>query len=118
MTVLTSSRDINTKDGAQIYFAHAIQHVDGVTLSRAGLFLIALLAGGDYDKGVPGCGMGIVHGLAQCHTPGRRRLQLLTIRRHLTWKDRQLASRSTSHPPARLGKLRLIGGEGGESTRR
>jgi Holliday junction resolvase YEN1 len=66
MTVLMSSRDINTKDGAQIYFAHTIQHVDGVTLSRGGLFLIALLAGGDYDKGVPGCRMGIAHGLAQC----------------------------------------------------
>jgi hypothetical protein len=35
-------------------------------LTRAGLLLFALLVGGDYDKGIHGCGHNIALGLARC----------------------------------------------------
>ncbi|KIM49380.1 hypothetical protein M413DRAFT_6449 [Hebeloma cylindrosporum] len=35
-------------------------------LTEGGLLLYALLAGGDYDKGVTGCGPVIAFGLARC----------------------------------------------------
>jgi len=33
---------------------------------QGGLILVALLAGGDYHNGMPGCGLTIAHGLARC----------------------------------------------------
>jgi hypothetical protein len=47
-----------------LYTLEAIQHKLALTLG--GLLLFALLAGGDYDKGVPGCGRVMAVGLAKC----------------------------------------------------
>ena len=62
-------------------------------LDEDSLLLVALLAGGDYDHGVPGCGARIAHGLAR-HGLGRSLRELLvsysgTLReKHLaTWRN-------------------------------
>jgi len=47
-----------------LYTLEAIQHK--LTLSLGGLLLFALLTGGDYDKGTPGCGRVVAAGLAKC----------------------------------------------------
>jgi Holliday junction resolvase YEN1 len=52
-------------DEAAIYTADAIENVDAVGLTRGGLLLIALMAGGDYDEGLAGCGPSIAYGLAK-----------------------------------------------------
>ncbi|EJD47543.1 PIN domain-like protein [Auricularia subglabra TFB-10046 SS5] len=46
--------------------AHDLASHGDVQLSRGGLILIALLRGGDYNKGVPQIGMQIAHALARC----------------------------------------------------
>ena len=47
-----------------LYTLEAIQHKLSLTLG--GLLLFTLLTGGDYDKGVPGCGQVVAVGLARC----------------------------------------------------
>ena len=47
-----------------VYTLEAIQHK--LSLNLGGLLLFALLNGGDYDKGVPGCGQVVAVGLAKC----------------------------------------------------
>ncbi|KAJ7872770.1 PIN domain-like protein [Mycena olivaceomarginata] len=37
----------------------------GISLTRGGILLIALLAGGDYHKGIPGCGIKTAHAIAR-----------------------------------------------------
>ena len=51
-------------DEMALYTLEAIQHK--LALSLGGLLLFALLAGGDYDKGTPGCGRVVAAGLAKC----------------------------------------------------
>ncbi|KAF8054722.1 PIN domain-like protein [Lyophyllum atratum] len=53
-------------DRILVYTADSIQHSDGVRLSRGGLLLFALLAGGDYDPGIGGCGCMTARALAAC----------------------------------------------------
>jgi Holliday junction resolvase YEN1 len=53
-------------DEVAAYFSHSVENSDTVALTRGGLILIALLAGGDYDSGVPGIGAVIAYGLARC----------------------------------------------------
>ncbi|KAI0644364.1 hypothetical protein C8Q79DRAFT_971273 [Trametes meyenii] len=50
---------------ATIVTAQAIKDHPNVSLDRAGLILIALCAGGDYDKGIKGLGTTIAHALAR-----------------------------------------------------
>ncbi|KAJ7606586.1 PIN domain-like protein [Mycena polygramma] len=38
-----------------------------VSLTRGGLLLVALLAGGDYHPGIPGCGVAIAHAISRSH---------------------------------------------------
>ncbi|KAG1845308.1 PIN domain-like protein [Suillus subalutaceus] len=47
----------------QVYTEDGLEH--GCSLTRGDRLLIALLAGGDYDGGVPGCGIEIAHKVAQ-----------------------------------------------------
>ncbi|KAJ7603607.1 PIN domain-like protein, partial [Mycena polygramma] len=75
----------------QIYTTESIEHTVG--LSADGLLLFALLCGGDYNRGVMGCGPVLAHGLAACGF-GARLVQLLTslhgvdLRRALnSWRD-------------------------------
>ncbi|KDR75394.1 hypothetical protein GALMADRAFT_249443 [Galerina marginata CBS 339.88] len=49
-----------------VYNAVDIQADPTIALSRGGLILFALLAGGDYHKGVDKVGKKIAHGLARC----------------------------------------------------
>ncbi|KAJ7717856.1 hypothetical protein B0H16DRAFT_1700815 [Mycena metata] len=47
------------------YFASHIFISPDVGLSRGGLLLLALLVGGDYHKGLPGCGVRLAHAVAR-----------------------------------------------------
>ncbi|KAG1851940.1 PIN domain-like protein [Suillus subluteus] len=47
----------------QVYTEDGLEH--GCSLTRGDRLLIALLTGGDYDGGVPGCGIKIAHKVAQ-----------------------------------------------------
>ncbi|KAH8084922.1 hypothetical protein BXZ70DRAFT_567030 [Cristinia sonorae] len=50
-----------------VFNAKDLRSREDVQLTRGGLILIGLLRGGDYDQaGLPGCGVGIAHGLAKC----------------------------------------------------
>jgi hypothetical protein len=65
----SSTNKISSSLGADevtIYTSDAIEHVDTVALTPGGLLLIALMAGGDYDSGISGCGVPTAHGLAKC----------------------------------------------------
>ena len=65
----SSTNKISSSLGADevtIYTSDAIKHVDTVALTPGGLLLIALMAGGDYDSGISGCGVSTSHGLAKC----------------------------------------------------
>ncbi|KAF8236457.1 hypothetical protein L208DRAFT_1526369 [Tricholoma matsutake] len=53
-------------DEVAAYFSHSVQNSDTVALTQGSLILIALLAGGNYDSGVPGIGAVIAYGLARC----------------------------------------------------
>ncbi|KAJ7798867.1 PIN domain-like protein [Mycena olivaceomarginata] len=54
-------------DGENItlYSLENIFITPSVSLTRGGLLLVALLSGGDYDEGVPGCGIAIAHAVAR-----------------------------------------------------
>ena len=49
-----------------MYHLDAVENVDVVALSPGGFLLIMLMAGGDYNQGVPGCGVATAHALARC----------------------------------------------------
>lgn len=53
-------------DRVLLYNADSIEHSDGVELTRGGMVLFALLAGGDYGPGILGCGKSTAHALALC----------------------------------------------------
>ncbi|KAJ7434191.1 hypothetical protein B0H11DRAFT_2373253 [Mycena galericulata] len=55
----------NDKDEITVYHSSLIFITPGVCLSRGGLLLIALLAGGDYHQGLPGCGVALAHAVAR-----------------------------------------------------
>ncbi|KAG1832588.1 PIN domain-like protein, partial [Suillus subalutaceus] len=56
----------------QVYTEDGLEH--GCSLTRGDRLLIALLVGGDYDGGVPGCGIEIAHKVAQHSKIGRMML--------------------------------------------
>lgn len=64
----------NDKDylNVQVYTEDGLEH--GASLTRGDRLLIALLAGGDYDRGVPGCGIEIAHKVAACSRIGENLL--------------------------------------------
>ncbi|RDB28015.1 Flap endonuclease GEN 1 [Hypsizygus marmoreus] len=53
-------------DHVILYTADSIEYSNGVKLTRGGLLLFALLAGGDYDAGIEGCGGNTARALAEC----------------------------------------------------
>ncbi|KAK7008401.1 PIN domain-like protein [Favolaschia claudopus] len=55
------------RDGknVRLYTAEKILTTPGVGLTRGGILLVALLAGGDYSPGGPGCGPVISHAIAR-----------------------------------------------------
>lgn len=61
MTLCSARKD---KDylNIQLYTEDGLEH--GASLTRGDQLLIALLVGGDYDGGVPGCGIEIAHKVA------------------------------------------------------
>ncbi|KAK6991996.1 PIN domain-like protein [Favolaschia claudopus] len=62
-----SSLDKKNRDSVTIYASTALASHPSVQLTQGGIFLLAVLHGGDYDTvGLPKCGMGIAHGLARC----------------------------------------------------
>ncbi|KAG1861304.1 PIN domain-like protein [Suillus subluteus] len=56
----------------QVYTEDGLEH--GCSLSQEDRLLIALLVGGNYDGGVPGCGIEIVHKVAQHRKMGQMML--------------------------------------------
>jgi hypothetical protein len=44
----------------------AIKNIDVIALSPGGFLLVALMAGSNYNEGVPGCGVATTHALARC----------------------------------------------------
>ncbi|GLB44254.1 putative PIN domain-like protein [Lyophyllum shimeji] len=65
-SIIRSVPRSNNFDRILLYTADSIEHSDGVKLTRGGLLLFALLAGGDYDPGIDGCGAKTAHALAEC----------------------------------------------------
>ncbi|KAJ7660950.1 PIN domain-like protein, partial [Mycena polygramma] len=55
------------KDEITVYTSEAMQSHPDVGLTQGGIFLLAILGGGDYDMaGLVGCGPHIAHALARC----------------------------------------------------
>ncbi|CAL1695341.1 unnamed protein product [Somion occarium] len=55
-----------SKHHVKVYNAEDIRTNLNVALTKGGMFLFALLSGGDYGNGIRGCGPQIAHGLARC----------------------------------------------------
>ncbi|KAH7915223.1 hypothetical protein BJ138DRAFT_1055368 [Hygrophoropsis aurantiaca] len=55
-----------SKHHAMIYTAEEIRRHPEVGLTRGGFIMFALLAGGDYDSGIPNIGKTTAHALARC----------------------------------------------------
>ncbi|KAJ7887676.1 PIN domain-like protein, partial [Mycena olivaceomarginata] len=85
--------------------------VYSISLTRGGILLIALLAGGDYHKGIPGCGVKTAHAIARGNlgdlllqkalenpTPTAAFLEFLTV-----WKTELCVVLSTN-PHGHLGR--------------
>ncbi|KAI0681805.1 PIN domain-like protein [Cerioporus squamosus] len=53
------------KNDVSVYRMSAIQDHAKIKLTRGGILLLAVLAGGDYDKGLDNCGIRTAHGLAR-----------------------------------------------------
>ncbi|KAJ7489980.1 PIN domain-like protein [Mycena galericulata] len=64
-TLMIPPNKKNDKNEIIIYHSSLIFINPGVCLSRGGLLLIALLAGGDYHQGLPGCGVALAHAVAR-----------------------------------------------------
>ncbi|KAK7036828.1 hypothetical protein R3P38DRAFT_3182785 [Favolaschia claudopus] len=66
-TCIIRSLDKKNRDSVTIYASTALASHPSVQLTRGGIFLLAVMHGGDYDTiGLPKCGMGLAHGLARC----------------------------------------------------
>jgi hypothetical protein len=59
LLILVSAKNDKDYLNVQVFTEDGLEH--GCSLSRGDCLLIALLAGGDYDESVPGCGIKIVH---------------------------------------------------------
>ncbi|KAF8209790.1 PIN domain-like protein [Mycena galopus ATCC 62051] len=63
-TVFLIPKKKDDRHNVMVYTAENIFVTPTVSLTRGGILLIALLSGGDYDKGLPGCGMVTAHAMA------------------------------------------------------
>ncbi|KAI0687609.1 hypothetical protein BC835DRAFT_402214 [Cytidiella melzeri] len=63
---LTNADGRDDKNHTMTFSAEDIKRNPKVNLNQEGLILIALLSGGDYSKGVEGCGPQVAASLAQC----------------------------------------------------
>lgn len=70
--ILGSAKSDKDYLNIQVYTEDSLEH--GASLARGDRLLIALLTGGDYDAGVPGCGIKIAHKVAQHSTIGQEML--------------------------------------------
>ncbi|KAG2110242.1 PIN domain-like protein, partial [Suillus discolor] len=61
--VIRSAKKDKDYLNVEVYTEDGLEH--GASLARGDRLLIALLAGGDYDEGVSGCGIKIAHKVAQ-----------------------------------------------------
>ena len=57
---------IPKSDEYEVYRAETIQETQSLQLTRSGLILVALMSGGDYSKGLMGCGPATSFALAKC----------------------------------------------------
>ncbi|KAF8067520.1 PIN domain-like protein [Lyophyllum atratum] len=64
--IIRSAPGSTNFDRILLYDANSIEHSEGVKLTRGGLLLFALMAGGDYDPGIKGCGPKTAHAMAKC----------------------------------------------------
>ncbi|KAF8078429.1 PIN domain-like protein [Lyophyllum atratum] len=64
--VLRQATDSQDPNVFEMYQADIIEASDEVALTPSGLILFALLSGGDYGDGIPGCGRAVAHSLAKC----------------------------------------------------
>ncbi|KAF8054913.1 PIN domain-like protein [Lyophyllum atratum] len=64
--IIRSAPGSTNFDRILLYDANSIEHSEGVKLTRGGLLLFALMAGGDYDPGISGCGPKTAHAMAKC----------------------------------------------------
>ncbi|KAF8131347.1 hypothetical protein K438DRAFT_1556599, partial [Mycena galopus ATCC 62051] len=64
-TVFLIPKKKDDRRNVMVYTAENIFVTPTVSLTRGGILLIALLSGGDYDKGLPGCGMVTAHAMAR-----------------------------------------------------
>jgi hypothetical protein len=60
--ILVSAKNDKDYLNIQVFMEDGLEH--GCSLTRGDRLLIALLVGGDYDRGVPGCGIEIAHKVA------------------------------------------------------
>jgi len=63
---LTYSIQGSSGESYTLYTAKAIQETKPLCLTHGGMVLIALMSGGDYSKGMPGCSFSISSALARC----------------------------------------------------
>lgn len=70
--ICCSAKNDRDYHNVQVYTEDGLEH--GASLAQGDRLLIALLAGGDYDKGVPGCGITIAHKVALHSRIGRNML--------------------------------------------
>ncbi|KAK7050268.1 PIN domain-like protein [Favolaschia claudopus] len=66
-TRIIRNLDKKNKDDVTVYTSTALAAHPKVQLTQGGIFLLAVLRGGDYDTvGLSNCGMSTAHGLARC----------------------------------------------------
>lgn len=65
MVIRSSTYQDNDKGSIHTHTSSAIAKHRSVSLTRGGILLVALLCGGDYDKGLVGCGIKTAHALAR-----------------------------------------------------
>jgi len=58
--------NLPTTNHTTVYASAHIETHESVGLTRGGMVLIGLLAGGDYNNGLEGCGMKVAVGIAKC----------------------------------------------------
>ncbi|KAK7025857.1 PIN domain-like protein [Favolaschia claudopus] len=101
--IIRRSLDKKDKDQVTIYTSTALASHPSVQLTQGGIFLLAVLRGGNYDTvGLPNCGMGIAHGLARCGfgdslLAATRTMSVIQLQRFLVgWREDVRAELTTN----------------------
>ncbi|KAK7012767.1 PIN domain-like protein [Favolaschia claudopus] len=63
--VIYTPKKKTDRDSISVYTSRSILTTPSIGLTRGGLLVFALLAGGDYDPGCPGCGVKTAHAIAR-----------------------------------------------------